>query len=191
MSKQDFIYCEKGALPKETCNNIINFFEENMAFAYRGGFNGTKGGDIDDLEIALDIRSMPDLSTAIGKGILNYKKRYPLIDSNLTTWTITPVCQLMRYEPNKYYSRIHCENDCYLRPSVERCFAWMIYLNDIKRGGGTEFLHQKVIIKPRAGDFYIWPAGWTHMHRGINAPKEIKYIITGWYVYRDLTEESE
>ena len=52
-------------------------------------------------------------------------------------------------------------------------------------------IHQKVIIKPRAGDFYIWPAGWTHMHRGINAPKEIKYIITGWYVYRDLTEESE
>ena len=49
----------------------------------------------------------------------------------------------------------------------------MIYLNDIRRGGGTEFIHQRFTAKPRAGDFYIWPAGWTHMHRGVNAPKEI------------------
>ena len=89
----------------------------------------------------------------------------------------------MRYEPGSYYDKIHCENDCYYRPSVERCFAWMIYLNNIRRGGGTEFVYQRVIAKPRAGDLYIWPAGWTHMHRGVNAPKEVKYILTGWFVY--------
>ena len=55
-----------------------------MDLAYRGGFNGTKGGEVDDLEITLDIRRMPDLSTAIKKGIANYKKRYPLIDNFLT-----------------------------------------------------------------------------------------------------------
>ena len=56
-------------------------------------------------------------------------------------------------------------------------------LNNIRRGGGTEFVYQRVIAKPRAGDLYIWPAGWTHMHRGVNAPKEVKYILTGWFVY--------
>lgn len=64
-----------------------------------------------------------------------------------------------------------------------RVFAWMIYLNDIKQGGGTEFIYQDIITIPRAGDFYIWPAGVSHMHRGENAPFEKKYTITGWFIF--------
>ena len=59
----------------------------------------------------------------------------------------------------------------------------MIFLNTIKKGGGTKFLFQETIVKPKAGDFYIWPAYWTHLHQGVNAPKETKYIITGWIEY--------
>ena len=32
----------------------------------------------------------------------------------------------------------------------------------------------------------IWPAGWTHFHKSEIAPKETKYIITGWYVYSEI-----
>ena len=182
MSKGDFIYCENGAYPKEFCDKHIKFFEDNMAIASPGTYT-KKEDKIDNLEIKIDTRETRELQQALLKGVINYRKRYPLIDQSLTAWVLDPLCQLMRYEPNKYYDRIHCENDCYKRPAVERCFAWMIYLNTIKRGGGTEFIHQKVIAKPRAGDLYIWPAGWTHMHRGVNAPKEVKYILTGWVVY--------
>ena len=59
----------------------------------------------------------------------------------------------------------------------------MIYLNDIKEGGGTHFCHQNFTTKPVAGNLYIWPAGWTHMHAGVNAPYESKYTITGWVEY--------
>ena len=59
----------------------------------------------------------------------------------------------------------------------------MFFLNDIKKGGGTEFILQKYVAKPKAGDFYIWPAYWTHFHRGVKAPKERKYIVTGWCEY--------
>ena len=182
MSRQDFIYCEKGVLPKDSCKKIIDFFDENNGMASPGEYNG-KVGNIDNLEIPIDI-SNPDDNYGIGRyvqnGMFNYRKRYPLNNTHLGKWTISTSCQLMRYEPDNYYDRIHCENDCYYRPSVERCFAWMIYLNNIRRGGGTEFVYQRVIAKPRAGDLYIWPAGWTHMHRGVNAPKEVKYILTGW-----------
>ena len=61
--------------------------------------------------------------------------------------------------------------------------VWMIYLNDIKVGGGTHFIHQEFTTKPISGDLYIWPAGWTHMHVGVNAPHERKYILTGWVEY--------
>ena len=59
------------------------------------------------------------------------------------------------------------------------------YLNDIKDGGGTHFVYQNFTTKPVAGNLYIWPAGWTHMHHGVNAPKEVKYILTGWVNYTD------
>jgi len=182
MSKNDFIYCEKGVLPKDVCKKIIDFFDKNMGMASPGRYTRNVGS-IDNLEIPVDI-SNPDGNYGIRRyvqnGMFNYKKRYPLIDTCLRPWDCYHECLLMKYEPDKYYDKIHCENDCYNRPSVERVFGWMIYLNDIRRGGGTEFLHQRFTAKPRAGDLYIWPAGWTHMHRGVNAPKEVKYIITGW-----------
>ena len=61
-----------------------------------------------------------------------------------------------------------------------RVLGWMFYLNDIKKDGGTCWPQQNFTTKPRAGDLYIWPAGWTHSHYGICAPEETKYIITGW-----------
>ena len=59
----------------------------------------------------------------------------------------------------------------------------MTYLNDVEKGGGTEWIHQKLKVKPEKGKTVIWPAEWTHTHRGIVAPKETKYIATGWYGY--------
>ena len=61
-----------------------------------------------------------------------------------------------------------------------RVLAWMVYLNDIKKDGGTRWPQQNFTSKPRSGDLYIWPAGWTHSHYGVPALKETKYIVTGW-----------
>ena len=86
----------------------------------------------------------------------------------------------MKYEPNNFYNHIHCETG---KNNPYRIFAWMIYLNTIKNGGGTEFLHFNKILIPKAGDMYIWPSGWTHLHRGVVAPQETKYLLTGWVSY--------
>ena len=61
-----------------------------------------------------------------------------------------------------------------------RMLAWMFYLNDIKKEGGTRWPQQNFTSRPRAGDLYIWPAGWTHSHHGLPAPKETKYLMSGW-----------
>jgi hypothetical protein len=41
------------------------------------------------------------------------------------------------------------------------------------------FIYQGVITKPRRGLTVIWPADWTHTHRGIPSPTQEKYIVTG------------
>ena len=65
--------------------------------------------------------------------------------------------------------------------SMDRIFTYMTYLEVPKSGGETEFLHQSLRIDPKVGRTLIWPAGYTHAHRG-NPPLEgEKMYITGWF----------
>jgi len=176
----NIIHKQKEALSKESCNNLINFFEQNTELA-SAGRGGTK--PLNNLEISVKIENKESffgLGLAIKKGIQSFLNEYKLFNECLRPWGLDVNAQLCKYKPNNYYNYIHCENDGYT-DKLKRVFAWMIYLNDIKEGGGTEFIHQNVTIVPKAGDFYIWPAGPSHMHRGENAPNENKYIITGWF----------
>ena len=77
---------------------------------------------------------------------------------------------------------MHCENDGGVDGSAEkRVLAWMVYLNDVTDGGETAFPTQGKKFSPRAGDVLIWPAYWTHPHRGIVSESQVKYIATGWF----------
>ena len=175
-----------GAFPKESCINMINFFENNINLS-KPGKRGM-GSLLEDLEISLslDFKNPNNfgLEYTLCNAIKEYKNKFSLINSHIGDWNIFPHYQFMKYKPNKYYERIHCENDGVPR-NFSRVFGWMIYLNDIKDGGGTHFVYQNFTTKPVAGNLYIWPAGWTHMHQGVNAPKEIKYILTGWVNYKE------
>jgi hypothetical protein len=64
-----------------------------------------------------------------------------------------------------------------------RLLTFTLYLNDIGDGGETEFLYYPKRIKPKTGKLVMWPAGFTHTHRG-NPPLDgTKYILTGWIEY--------
>jgi len=76
------------------------------------------------------------------------------------------------------YHTWHCEND---GSNVRgRICAFMLYLNDVEDGGETEFLHQKMRIKPQRNRLVLWPAYFTHAHRGNPPISGEKYILTGW-----------
>ena len=67
-----------------------------------------------------------------------------------------------------------------------RGLVYMIYLNtlDIDSAGETEFLYQRLRIPPKENTMIIWPASFTHAHRGnlVHGNKS-KYVITGWFYY--------
>jgi hypothetical protein len=98
-------------------------------------------------------------------------------------WGITENVNIQYYKPMAGYKEWHCERIGKLIPSVARHLAWMTYLNDVTDEGGTEFFYQKITTVPRKGLTLIWPADWTHMHRGIVSLTQEKYIITGWFSF--------
>jgi hypothetical protein len=65
-----------------------------------------------------------------------------------------------------------------------RAFAYSIYLNDVKEGGETEFLHFSKRVKPKKGRIVIWPAGFPYLHRGNPPLSGEKYILTSWMMLK-------
>lgn len=66
------------------------------------------------------------------------------------------------------------------RECCNRLLTWILYLNDVHEGGETEFLYQHMRVKPTQGTLVIWPAAFTHTHRGNPPLSNDKYIVTGW-----------
>ena len=57
----------------------------------------------------------------------------------------------------------------------------MMYLNEGFEGGETEWLYQSRRETPKTGRVVIWPATFTHTHRGNPPLNGEKYIATSWF----------
>ena len=90
---------------------------------------------------------------------------------------------IQRTQPGQGYHMWHCENSG--GTYGDRVLATMMYLNTIPpgEGGETEFLYQSKRFNPVKGRVLIWPAGFTHTHRGNPPLKGDKYIATSWVMY--------
>jgi prolyl 4-hydroxylase len=91
--------------------------------------------------------------------------------------------QIQWYKPGEGFYAWHVDS---AYAESDRALAFITYLNDMKDGGGTEFLHQDFVATPRKGNTVIFAAGLTHLHRGVVSPTEHKYILTGW-MHWDMT----
>ena len=60
-----------------------------------------------------------------------------------------------------------------------------LYLNTIEEGGETEFLYINKRIKAKRGRLIIFPAAFTHTHRGNPPIGQDKYIVSTWAVSQD------
>jgi hypothetical protein len=62
----------------------------------------------------------------------------------------------------------------------------MLYLNtlELNEAGETEFLYQQTRLQPQKNTMVVWPAAFTHAHRGnVVHGTNCKYIVTGWFYY--------
>ena len=179
--RDKYILHIKNALSQECCIDLISSLE----YSPNKKFNPHIGYEY----IVQSIHSLPTVRDVLIKGSTIYKAKHPFLERRNVRWSVDRTFNIQKFSPKKYYGWTnsappeeseHCEHGSE-DGSQLRMVVWMIYLNDIKKDGGTRWPQQNFTSKPRAGDLYIWPAGWTHSHHGIPAPKENKYLMTGWY----------
>ena len=69
----------------------------------------------------------------------------------------------------------------------QRTFVVQLYLNDNFQGGETEFLYQNRREEAIVGDVLMFPAGFTHTHRGNPPIGNSKYLVTSLSLIHILT----
>ena len=115
---------------------------------------------------------------ALRNCFLDYFKRFEHAEQMAKTLAIVENYNLQHYKPGEGFYRWHKEIDG-LDSNITRHLVFMTYLTDTPNAG-TEFLYQDVVVPCEKGVTLIWPAHWTHTHRGQISNEHDKLIITGW-----------
>ena len=124
---------------------------------------------------------------ALGEFATDYMDNFPHLRSHTRPCSINEPPNIQHYPPKGGFFEEHYEN---AGPMVaRRVLTFQSYLNDIEEGGGTRFVYQDYVTKPGKGKTVLWPAGYTHVHCGVVAPREDKYIMTGWWSYDEPAEK--
>lgn len=187
---EDFIWSFDDVLNQQECQDVINEFDrlaEIIKPVDSKHVHGNNRGNRSDLCIMFDDQS-PVMAGLIRQQMQpamdEYVSHFPGI-SNTPLMGIA--VKVQRTEPGGGFHQWHCE-----QASIEaarRALVWTIYLNDIEEGGETEFLHQSKRVKPEAGKLSVFPAAFTHLHRGNPPLSQVKYIATGWWYISDLARQ--
>ena len=184
--KPNFIGCW-DIEDKKLCNEIVSFFESNKELSKEGtttlGKN-TKAKKTTDITITPKDLEKPKFEIfkkyfkELHNCYVDYQKQWPFVKSIFSSVDIG-VFNIQKYNPGDHFSHLHCERTSL--NSLHRLFAFMTYLNDVEDGGKTNFDYYGIKVKPEIGKTLIWPAQWTHTHRG-NPPLDgLKVYATGWF----------
>ena len=192
MDFDKLIYEKENVLSKEICDDIINRFENDKKNQM---FGVTVAGVNKDVKDTMDLMlsyhdEWKDIDTLINKVVYTHFEIYreQLTFINLEDGNETPIFnfprqvgdkgyQIQKYKQNEGKYVWHTDNQVNDK-GKERLITFLFYLNDIDKGGETDFHYKKII--PRTGKLLLFPATWTFPHRGIMPESSDKYIITGW-----------
>lgn len=166
-------------IPATGCQEVIDFFKANKKQAFPGK---TLSGVFPKVKTSLDFRvpsqvPMDDyLSQQIAKrGFPALQKSYPAFFANPHLDT---GYQLQFYPKGQGFYTWHVD----VSPVEDRRAAAILYLNTVDEGGETEFKHQRVKVKPKAGNLLLFPVGELHVHRGNTPLSGDKMIVTTFAV---------
>ena len=118
------------------------------------------------------------ISKSLRKYVNVYTNQYPELNEKVRSWSTFDYYNVQRYKPQEGYFKAHCE--AVDIKSSSRILVWMFYLNSVENGG-TLFPQYEIGIRAIQGRLVIWPAYWTHLHKGQISQSQTKYITTGWY----------
>ena len=193
---QDFINVYSNVMPPEFCETTIKEFERLLKSG--AGWNRQNGEGAlrhhkSDRAFALNYNhttadwfqgARPE--DIFFQGLQECFEDYITQYSQLKQMNLQAThMKMQRTDPGEGYHLWHSESMDISNSS--RVLAYMLYLNtlDEDAAGETEFLYQQKRIKAVENTMVLWPAGFTHTHRGntVHGTRS-KYIITGWFYLR-------
>jgi hypothetical protein len=187
---EQFIGIYEDVFSKEYCESVISYFEKMVEAGYT--FNRQQQENMpkstkDDVAIF----STNDTVISLYENAVLMKQFNEVLwsqcyaDYSNKFWSLKDFgphnsysFKIQKTEPGQGYHVWHCESG--VRENCTRILAWTLYLNDIEEGGETEFIYQHMRVKPKQGTLVMWPAAFTHTHRGNPPLSKTKYIVTGW-----------
>lgn len=192
---KEFMGIYKNVYPEGYCEHLINEFERLVQSG--AGYNRQRGeGSLkhvkNDLQLGLNFgrHSVADFNDHSSEDLF-FKGLQRCFDLYLEQYSIlkhdkinATAMKMQRTDSGGGYHIWHSEQGG--GKHAERVLVYSLYLNDIAEtdGGETEFLYQKLRVRPEKNTMVVWPAAFTHTHRGNTVlGTEPKYIITGWFHY--------
>ncbi|MDA9599159.1 2OG-Fe(II) oxygenase [bacterium] len=172
----------------DICDELIVYFKANKVRQKRGA---TSSGTSSDFKKSTDITLRPNEIEMSDNTVFtryfdelfmcyrDYVLQWPFLETFAKNLDIGHF-NLQKYGPGEHFQKVHTERSSL--DTLHRVFAFMTYLNDVEvsNGGSTFFTHYGIDVQPQKGLTMIWPAEWTHAHKGNVLSSEQKYIITGW-----------
>lgn len=188
----DFI--ERYELDIETCDELVDYFwshkDEHSAGRTHGGLNPEAKESMDMTVFPPRVQKMAGqdeppcfvkyrkhLSTCIG----SYVDKFSYIKEGCSIGLTEPY-NIQWYKKGGGFKIYHYERCGFFDRTVKRLLVFMTYLNTVP-DGGTEFKYYNHIETAVKGKTIIWPADWTHTHRGQISNSHEKIIATGWITY--------
>ena len=178
----NFIEIYDDALSSEKCDELIDYFNNNPQGEGRVGnkvllHDHKKSTELNDSLFSLHSTPFQLISSTLQECTDKYVEKYVQL-KHMDDWGVDDLFTLKKFEgEDEGYKVWHTEH-CITYP--DRILVWMFYLNDAQ--SGTQFYNYPNI-ESKKGRLVIWPAGWTHYHKGVIPNKGIKYIMSGWYSF--------
>ena len=177
----NFIKVEDNLLTKKECTDLIEWVCKNNKMIPHEHKHNWSGYDYHDLmhvgqnydECFSTIPLRPAYH-AINTLKDSYVKSFPEVE-RISRWGIQYV-RLKRWTRNNYYSAWHSEH---MPDWSGRVMSFLIYLTD--NNAYTEFRRHRNV-RTKAGRGIMFPAYYTHEHRGSICKDGLdRYIISGYY----------
>ena len=174
-----FNFIEKYKIPKKICDDLITYYKKNIEYKNIGqiglGIN-KKMKDSTDVSFYNNSKNktIQSFFNLLSSCDIKYCKKYDIRDTIHTN-----VCNnIQYYKPKRGFPVLHYERNSI---SPKRILAYMLYCNTVTDKGGTEFPYQNITLSAVKGNLIIWPAEFTHPHKGVISSTQEKYIVTGWF----------
>jgi hypothetical protein len=192
---KDFIAIYRDVYPEGYCQHLIKEFERLVESG--AGYNRQRGEGApkhrkNDMQLGLNfgVQSVQEFNGASATRIFfdglqqcydAYTEQFSVLKEGRITGT---AMKMQRTDPGGGYHVWHGEQGN--GEHADRVLVYMLYLNTLtqEEAGETEFLYQQRRLQPTENTMVLWPAAFTHAHRGNTVFGErSKYIVTGWFYY--------